>query len=680
MPESKIAYPNTKVQPTPNSIGGIEYEDAFQWLEGDDPDVIEWQEEQNALTSTILHKSPYFSVAMELVKAQSLDPSFFLPRRFDDLWFSLRLPKGSSRRALEVSKEPSDEGTVLIDPSSLEGGQTSLDWFYPSPKATYVAYGLSQSGNEQTRLHLLETRTGRHLPDSLPHILGLHSSVAWLPDESGFFYAAIPPQATDYRIRIFFHKLGESARTEPEDIPDVPYPYMIPGVSADGRYAVAFTGLRESRPFFIRELSGERWSEFLASSSGTFTGRVIGENFIALTTQGAPRGRVVSIPINSGNDPSTWQVLIPESEAVIRSAEIFEHRIVIVELVDTISRMRVFSMDGQEEGEVSLPEAGTVIETARASRDGSPKTEEQVIFAHTSFESSPGIYSCRLSDRRIEELKAPYARHAGIKSELRFCDSRDGTRIPFHVVKREDLQGPGPHPTLVYAYGGWNHSLVPTFLTGLFAGFVRAGGVLIQASLRGGGEYGSEWWAAGRLDKKQNTMDDLYAVTESLIEEGVAESSRLAFFGNSNGGMLAGALANQRPELFRAIAGRVPIFDLLRLLHTPMSLAIALSDYGDPRDADQARTIYSYSPYHNVKSVPYPAMLIVSGESDPRCPAWHARKMAALLQSKTTSEFPILLRVTQSTGHGPASSSVWFQESVEILTFLLQQLEMQPSE
>ncbi len=554
----------------------------------------------------------------------------------------------------------------------------SLDWFSPAPNGEYVAVGLSQRGDEQSVLHVLEVESGRELAEPIPHVS--FGVVAWLPDSSGFFYnAGLAPDTEQPQKHLFFHRLGDEQAEQPEPAPVRPdEEFVFPQVSPDGRWVFAVSSEVEPRPDSIREVDGGEWRSFLLGLPGTFAGLVHEDRYVAITTDGAPRGRLVSIPLGGEPARSTWRELVPEGEGVMRSVCIAGGRLALVDLVGTRSRIRIFSLDGELEHEVPLPCEGTVgTGPARAQAMIEPMVsadDDALLFVLSTFSRLPSLYRYALAEQRLEELSPPAQEIPGLVWELRSCRSTNGADVSYWLVHSAEADHVRPAPALIYGYGGWNIAWgLPSYVAEL-ASFVEAGGALIFPHLRGGGELGEAQWHDGRLERKQHTFDDLYAVAEALIADGVTASDRLGLVGASNGGLLAGAAVTQRPELFRVVVALVPLLDLMRHHRDPYVAEFAV-EYGDPGDPELGHVLLAYSPYHNVRDGErYPATLVVCGDSDIRCPAWHGRKFAARLQQATSSGRPVLFRVLTNAGH----LSTVERSMHEWLGFVMAELGMTP--
>ncbi|HEY7421603.1 MAG TPA: prolyl oligopeptidase family serine peptidase [Gaiellaceae bacterium] len=638
-------------------------DDPYRRLEDDSPETLAWQAEQNALAEERLVGWPGYERLREAIAphAAALDVSAPVPA--GGRWFRV------ASSALIVSDEPGAPGSVVFQTSD------SLDCAYPSPDARHVVFGVSRGGDEQTELGVLETDTGRVLPERFR--FASFARVAWLSDSSGFYYnagtARDPEEAQKW---LYLHRLGDAATPQAEPV-RVRREYACPQVSADGRYVAAISSETEPRPEFVGEVGSGEWRPFLRDFAGVFVGGFVGSDYVALTYDGAPRGRVVAIPVDGGS----WRELVPESDAVLRSLTPTGEALVLGELVDGYARIRILSSDGRPQEEVPLPGLGAVgttpgwghspLDPMVVAGDG------ELTFVYSSLLSPPRAFRYRLGTGRLDQLGSARGDLDGIVAQRLSCTSRDGTRIPFWLVHRRGLDLTRSRPTLVYGYGGWNVAFVPSSI-GVLAPFVEAGGILALPNLRGGGEYGWSWWEQGRLAQKQNTFDDLYATAEALIAAGTTSPDHLAVAGASNGGLLAAAACVQRPELFRAVVSLVPLTDMLRFGRDSYGCEMS-EDYGDPGDPQAAQVLRAYSPYHNVRDGErYPATLVVCGENDIRCPPWHGRKLAARLQHANSGDRPVLLRVWPDAGHLAATAG-HPGRAAEWLGFVMAELGLEPA-
>ncbi|UBU18896.1 prolyl oligopeptidase family serine peptidase [Nonomuraea gerenzanensis] len=723
-----MPYPAAPVRPERNEIGGLVFDDPYQWLEDDDGDgVAAWQRAQDELARSRVHAWPHYDrlaarvgELVEQMDARNLVvPVWHGPR-----WFRGRIPDGRDLMVLEVADDVTGPWRTVIDLNDSSTGGTPLRISpQPSPDGRLLAYTLDASGLELPELKVIEIDTGKVLLDGVPQQRpGL---VTWLPDSTAFFYMATatpihpaaPPSVhtsgpgrtpgpasasgtssseaaarLPLRWRLFFHRIGQPPPTEPEPL-DIPHMYAIPKISRDGRWAIIQVDHLRPRPHFLARLDEHpgpgtdkpswHWREFITDPEHLYKGVLTGDSYVAVTTAGAARGRLVRIPLDTPGDPDTWIELIPGGDAVLTGVTQAGDRLVLGELVDTVSRIRVLGLDGEEFAQVPLPGPGSVSSVAQGVialgvMDQVIACEDAITFAYTSYTQSPTVYHYALGTGVLTKLQGADHTLPGLATTRIWATSADGTPVPCTLVHRADLDRSRPQPTLIHAYGGFNVAEPASYL-GPLAAFVEAGGVYAHAHVRGGGEFGLQWWEAGRLHAKQNSFDDLYAIAEQLIADGTTTPDRLALQGASNGGLLAGVAATQRPDLWRAVVCSAPKLDLMRVARDPVGAAATLPEYGNPNDPADAPVLMSYSPYHHVRpGTPYPAILLDAGANDPRCPAWHSRKFAARTQAATTSLLPVLLRVWPGVGHGGASWSTVVEQQAFWLAFVMRELDLAP--
>jgi prolyl oligopeptidase len=505
--------------------------------------------------------------------------------------------------------------------------------------------------------------------------------VQWLPDSSGFFFSAITGAAVDFAQSVYLHQRYPTPTTVPADVAWTgAQDYRMVVVSRDGRYAVALERLQNPIPVAVAALgkSSLQWRPFVTSSVGTVAGYIVGERYVAVTDIGAPRGRVVAIALHADdpNDPLCWQELVAESDAALRTVTLVGNALYLTEFVDTYTRIRIVDLRGNELGIVPLPSRGSINEPPFPMMSLVPKGHpEKFLFGFSSLTVSPAIYSHTPGQEGIETLQQPAAWLENTLVEDRWAVSADGTRIPYHVVRRADVNASQIQPTLIYAYGGYNYPLMPQF-PGPMAAFIAVGGVFVHAHLRGGAELGLEWWQGGRMDHKQNGYDDLYAIAEDLIAAKICTSRSLGVTGASNGGLMVGVAVTQRPDLWAVAVARVPVLDLIGACREPYGRQAIAEEMANVEDPQEVNRLATFSPYQLVRDgVSYPALFIDAGDTDPRCPPWHARKFAARMQAATSGSAPILLHVWENVGHGWATDkSIAVTEHTEWLAFALRHL------
>jgi len=650
--------------PDTDTLAGVTFPDPYRWLEGNGDAVRRWQREQAELASAYVKKWPHFERLRDLVARftlERLDRGSGMPRYVAGRWF-----RAEQSKAIE-SDAPLGAGRVLFD-----SGAAFLSWISPSPDGRLLALGVCEDGSEKNTIRLLDVASGGVLAGAPTQALmdNWTGGVHWLPDSSGFFF-------TGLEQCVYLHR-HTTVRCE---IPWVnAREFRMVVVSRDGRYAVALERLSNVIPVAIAGLAGDgplQWRPFITGLDGTVAGHICGDQYIAVTDVGAPRGRLVAIPLEDGNpnDPSRWRELVGESEAVLRSVTPVGERLYLSEYVDTYSRVRIVSRHGKAVGEVPLPGRGALGEPSFSLQTHVPRGHpDRFVFIFSSLSVSQGIYCHAPGESQVEVLRPPQVSLEGLMVEDLTAVSADGTRVTYHVVRRPEATG--TQPTLIYAYGGFNAPLIPQF-PGTMAAFIAAGGVYVHAHIRGGGEYGLDWWRGGQQRNKQNGYDDLYAVAEDLMAGGRATPSTLALMGGSNGGLMAGVAITQRPELWKVVVPRVPMLDLIGACRDSYGRMCVNMEYADVEDPAEVRRLATFSPYHLIKQgVRYPAVFIDAGDTDPRCPPWHARKFAACLQ-RVASE-PVLLHVWENVGHGWATDkNLMVLEHTEWLAFVLQHLGME---
>ncbi len=667
-------------------LAGLEFPDPFRALEdGRDPAVADWQRAQAELADGYTDGVPGLDRLRDRVALYSEEKVASIPRYAGGRWFRADQPEHGAARIV-AADEPTGAGEVVFDASAhpdSQGRTPFVSWSSPSPDGRSLAVGLCYDGSEANTIRIVDVGSGRLLDDRPPHVLmdNWMGGAQWLADASAFYYVALDGPRTAFALRIFRHDIGEPARPEPEPVPLLStdgLDYVGVFVSRDGRWVVAGQGLVRPKPVAVLDLYGDdRWRPFLTDVDATVTGHVIGDEYVALTDHDAGRGRVVAIPLTlePNPDPATWRTVVAESDAVLRSVTPVGDTIYLTSLADTYARVRVVGLDGADLGQVPLPGRGALAEPSfplmKALPSGHP---DEYLFGFSSLTESWGVHRHRPGDDGIETLRSPKVRLDAVVDDL-WATSADGTRVPYHVVRRPDVPADSPRPTLVYAYGGYNVPHVPRFPRGM-AAFADAGGVLVHGHIRGGAEFGLDWWRGGRMRNKPNCYADLFAIAEDLIGRGRTTTGQLAVTGGSNGGHMTGAAVTLRPDLWRAAVPRVPILDLLGACRETYGRGAVAEELADPDDPGDVAVLASISPYQLVRDgTPYTAVYLDVGDTDARCPAWHGRKFAARLQEASSSDRPIFLRVWENAGHGWATpKDVEVRENTAWLAFVIDQL------
>ncbi|NIJ35645.1 prolyl oligopeptidase [Sphingopyxis panaciterrae] len=671
-----------QAQPVQKTVGGVSFEDRFAHLHDDTPAALEWQWARDRTAQAAAEASPNYRPVYDRLLALAGAGSPFAPRKAGGLWFGHQNVGGD--HVLTAGETALGKGRTITSAAALAkaagGGAVMMTWFEPSPNGHFVALAWGRDGDMSGQWTVFETATGRRVVD-VPALSYTGARPGWLPDESGFWLDGRTDEGL-HRLRFVPVADGAAARPDvvlPETLVEAKHSGLTPHISPDGRRAVVVTEPHEHIALALLDLDTLAVTRFLPDGwDGECDGSwADAETYVARVNDGAPRGRVVAIPASRSIDRAAWRELVPAGDGFIGWAGVIGQRLYVGDLVDVSLRVRLFDLDGQLAGALPLENPGSSpsMLLERCVRRG-----DALAFTHGTFTRAAVLVTHDPETGELQQHGVPAHQLDDAVAEQRFATSRDGTRIPYFIVRRKDLPQDGPQPTLVHAYGGFNISMLPSFPAN-FVPFIEAGGVFVQASLRGGAEYGKAWHDGGRLDNKQNTFDDLEAVAEALIADGVSQPELMAFMGASNGGLLAGIAIVQQSHLWRAVVPSVPIFDIMEMLPLTAATAgvraIMYEDYGDTTMSEVARSVIRWSPYHNIADgVAYPAIYQIFGEKDVGCMPFHGRKFTARLDEADAGGRPIHLRVWRDTGHGvtdPAKGAAW---NGEWLAFVMDQLGM----
>lgn len=677
---TSLDYPLSDNRPEAVAFGGgaVRYEDGLRWLEESTDEVLAWQSAQDELARDHLTRLPHYASFLARLRSMGASEDLLLPIAAGGRYVRRFVPQGEDLEVVELSDTPTGPGQRVVDLNAMRTGEPlQMAGYALSHAGDRAIMAFTAGGHEKPVVRLVEVATGKIVSEGLPS--QRLNTFTWLPDDSGFFYMSL--DAPDIRAGKTLYRvmLDHPDRATLEDV-DPSHFYVRPVVAADQRHVLLFVNHLAPKPEFLLDTQGEQvWRLFLKDVDGIFRGDIVGDRFFAITDDGAPRGRLVAIPLATPALRETWQEVVPGSHDVLANVLAVGDRAVLLDYVDTYSRLRVFDKAGRLEGEIALPGKGLVNRTGsffsffNVVNTFVRGTGDQIDFLFATPASAPAHYTANVRTRELTRLSAPE-----LTLDLQVLDrkavSSDGAEIVYHVVARRDLDLSMPRPTIVTGYGGYNVAVLPGWFGNRWAAWIEAGGMFVLGHLRGGGEFGSTWWDQGRLAHKQNTFNDLYAIAEDLIAAGITTPRQLGVTGGSNGGVMAAVAAVQRPDLFRAVSPEAPITDPLGRGRDPFTMA-ATADYGDPADPAMAAVLRDWSPYHNVEGgVPYPAMLIDCGANDPRCPPWHGRKLAARMQQATTGDLPILLRVREGAGHGAIGHDEQTRQSAEVLAFFAEYL------
>jgi len=675
-------YPESKISDHVETLHGVQVADPYRWLEDlNSEETGQWVEAQARFAREYLDKLPELEPVRQRLTELWDYEKYGVPRKKGNRYFFTYNDGLQNQSVLYWSESLDEEPRILLDPNTLsEDGTVALTDYQISPDGRLMAFGTSEAGSDWQSWRVREVDTGRDLADEIRWIK--FSSVSWTADSRGFFYSRYDEptpgeemQGTNFFQKIYFHRIGD-AQTKDRLVyerPDQKKWGFNAHVTEDGRYLTIRVrqGTSTQNGFFYRDLKKSR-SE-VVELLGQFDARYDfvgnrGPLFWFLTDLDAPRARLIEIDIRKPAR-ELWKTLIPESDQTLQNVSVVNQQFICSYLEDAHTMVRIHQTDGEPVGEIELPGIGTA-----SGFDGHPDDTE-TFYSYTSFTVPVVIYRYDLKTGESTEIRRPKIGFDPADYETRqvFCTSRDGTRIPMFISHRKGLQLNGYNPTLLYGYGGFNISITPRFsVTNLV--WMEKGGIYVLANLRGGGEYGEQWHQAGMKLNKQNVFDDFIAAAEYLIEQRYTSNRHLAITGASNGGLLVGAVLNQRPELFAAAVPRVGVMDMLRFHHFTIGWAW-VSDYGSPENEEEFRTLYAYSPYHNINpEAVYPPTLIMTADHDDRVVPSHSFKYGAALQAaQKTGPNPILLRIETRAGHGSGKpTSKRIEEAVDMLAFLIE--------
>jgi len=479
----KSTYPDARIDQAQDTLAGVSFEDPYRWLEIDSEEVRSWQRAQAKVASSYVREWPHFQRLRRLVSQFYTERFVSVPRYAGGRWFRTYTPDGASQAQVLVSERPMGEGRVLFDPVTYDPVRPPfLSWISPSPDGHTLAIGLCTDGSESNTITLIDVESGRFLADPPEQTLmdNWTGGVQWLPDSSAFFFSAISGAAIDFAQQAYLHVRAPIPRTAPLDIAwTAVKEWRMVVVSKDGRYAAAMERLTNPIPVALCHLGEHplQWRPFITSVAGTVAGHIHGEWYVAVTDVDAPRGRLVAIPLNAPepSNSGSWREIRAESDAALRAVTPVGELFYLTEFVDTYARIRIVDFDGKERGEVPLPGRGAISELPFPLMNLVPKGHpEKFLFAFSSLTTSAAICCHAPGQRGIDVIAEPQVIIQNAVVEDRWAVSKDGTRIPYHIVRRNDVDANRTQPTLIYAYGGWNFPLVPQF-PGPMAAFVAAG-------------------------------------------------------------------------------------------------------------------------------------------------------------------------------------------------------------
>ena len=682
----ELTYPHTEQIAQSDNYHGVEIADPYRWLEDPDADATQaWVKAQNEVTNNYLNTiEARDKIRQRLTQLWDYE-KYGSPFKRGQRYFYFKNDGLQNQSVLYTLDSLDDEGKVLLDPNTLSAdGTVALSGLSISDDGQWMAYGLSTAGSDWVEYRVKNVSSGEDTEDHLKWIK--FSGASWTKDNQGFFYSRYdePNEQTkledvNYYQKLYYHRLG-TAQIEDTLIyhrPDQKEWGFSGGVTEDGKYLVisVWLGTDSKNLLFYKNLlqSDSEVVELIGEFEASY-GIIDNERdtFWIQTDLDAPRGRVIAVDLSNPNK-AYWQEVIPEAPETLESVGILNNQFVADYLKDARSQIKIYGLDGSFIREVKLPGIGS------AGGFGGKRHETETFYTFTSFTTPATIYRYDMVTGESKLFRQPQVdfNPDEYETEQVFYPSKDGTKIPMFVTHKKGIELNGNNPTYLYAYGGFNISLTPSFSISNLV-WLEMGGIYAVANLRGGGEYGEAWHQAGMKDNKQNVFDDFIAAGEWLIAQKYTSKEKLAIAGGSNGGLLVGACVTQRPDLFAAAIPAVGVLDMLRFHKFTIGWAWC-SEYGSPDNEEEFKTLYAYSPLHNLKEgTTYPATMITTADHDDRVVPAHSFKFAAALQAAHEGDNPVLIRIETKAGHGAGKpTSKIIEEAADKWGFLVANLGME---
>lgn len=687
-----LKYPAAHAADQTDVYFGTEVHDPYRWMEDVDSAAVKtWVDAQNTLTQSFLADVP----ARDKIHARLMELNdferFSAPSTDGGRYFYRRNSGLQNQAVLFWQQGALGDPKILIDPNTLsQDGTIAVDSISVTDDGTLMAYALSEAGSDVQKVHIKVVATGADLPDVVDFVK--FSGIGWKKDGSGFFYssfgvpkteaerAEILKHAAEFH-KLYFHKLG-TPQSEDQVVFEQPSDkeMLIGGfLSEDGRWLFLSQSKGHNNGIAVRDLTRPDAPaiEIAPPNDARYEPfHALGHEVWMMTNKDAPNGKIVKVDLEHP-EPANWKTIVAESPNSIDGVSSVHDTLIVSYLVDARSEVELHTLDGKLDRKLELPGIGIAI------MGGGKRTDTETFFTFTNYTTPPTVYRLDMKTYASNVWKQPKLTFNPAEYETRqvFAPSKDGTRVPLFITYKKTTKLDGTAPAILYGYGGFNVSLGPAYSSSRLA-WIEMGGIYAEAILRGGGEYGEKWHAAGTKLLKQNVFDDFIGCAEYLIKNSYTSPKKLAINGGSNGGLLVAAAELQRPELFGAVLAQVGVMDMLRFDKFTIGYAWK-ADYGAPSENEsEFRAIYQYSPLHNVKTgTHYPPTLITTADHDDRVFPAHSFKFAATMQAaaaQTPGAAPVLIRVETRAGHGggmPLSKQL--DVTADMYAFLVKELGMQ---
>ena len=678
-----VRYPQAPKDGTVDEYFGVKVADPFRPLEDDTcAATATWVEAENRVTNAYLAKIPQRDKYLRRLKQVVNYEKVYTPFEKNGKWYVYKNDGMQNQAVLYQMDRLGGEQRVFLDPNKLSNdGTVALKNISFSNDGRYFAYVISRSGSDWEEIYVMDVKTGKLLPDHI--VWAKFTGADWLGD--GFYYSAYDApekgketSAKNEVQKVYYHKMGTPQSEDVLFYQNPANPLRFYSVSVNKEETMMFlteAGMDQGSNLYVRDLRvpGSQFIQMTGDCSKNYApAQIIGNRIYMVTNAGAPKYRMMVADINKPgyND---WKELVAETDAVLEDVVFVDgDKMVLLYAKDNCSRAYLDNINGEKIREIKLPGVG------RASFSGKRERKE-LFFSYTSYTVPTTIYRYDLDEDKSMVMSSP---KVGFKlgdytSEMVFCTSKDGTRIPMFLTYKKGMKLNGKNPVLMYGYGGFNVSYPPSF-SAMRMPFLENGGVYVHVVLRGGGEYGEEWHLAGTKMRKQNVFDDFISAGEWLISNKYTDKEHLAIMGGSNGGLLVGACMTQRPDLFKVCIPEVGVMDMLRYHKFTIGWNWA-PDYGTSADSKEMfEYLKAYSPLHALKEgVEYPATMVTTADHDDRVVPAHSFKFAARLQECQAGKAPVLIRIDSKAGHGGGKPlSKVMEETADIYGFIMYNMGM----
>ena len=685
--QSQLNYPQTERVAQVDTYHGVEVPDPYRWLEDTtSAETAAWVEAENKVTHGYLANLPARQKLLERLTELWNYPRYGQPIKRGEQYFFAKNDGLQNQSVWYVQSALDAPPRVLLDPNALSAdGTVAVSGFNISRDGILVAYSLSSAGSDWQEFRVRNVETGEDFPEVVNWVK--FSGASWTADGRGFYYSRFPEpdptqefQEANLHHKIYYHVVGTEQSEDKLifECPDEPEWRMNGYVVEEGDYLIISIGKTgpKNRVYYMAlgdpqnpQIDGkvEKLIDEFEASFG-YIGHD-GGTFYFETDDGAPRSQVIAIDINQP-ERSNWRTIIPESDDTLRNVSLSGNEFIATYLHNAFSEIRFYNLEGDFIKSLELPSVGTV-----GGLSGR-RTDTERFYTFTSYVYPPTIFCYDVTTGQSTLFRESEVKFStdGYESYQVWYKSKDGTSVPMFVTHKQGLEKDGSNPVYLTGYGGFSISLTPGFST-TAALWLENGGIFAVPNLRGGGEFGEAWHDAGTKENKQNVFDDFIGAAEYLISEGYTSSDKLAIAGGSNGGLLVGAVVNQRPELFAAAIPAVGVMDMLRFHKFTIGSAW-IYDYGSSDDESQFKALYAYSPLHNIKAgTSYPAVLVTTGDHDDRVVPGHSFKYAATLQAAQSDKAPVLIRIETNAGHGAGKPiSKILAEQADVWAFVMHHL------